>query len=63
MDEVLFFGEDDFDIFDIDGYELKFLVFFNKLLEIVKFLVKNVNKILFEVEKMLYFVLVFINVV
>ena len=22
MDEVLFFGEDDFDILDIDGYEL-----------------------------------------
>ncbi len=33
MDEVLFFGEDDFDILDIDGYELKpsaFLISYQK---------------------------------
>ena len=54
MDEVLFFGEDDFDILDIDGYELKPSSFFNKLPEIAKPLVKNANKILSEVEKMLY---------
>ena len=43
MDEVLFFGEDDFDILDIldiDGYELKPSAFFNKLPEIAKPLVK-----------------------
>ena len=50
MDEVLFFGEDDFDILDIDGYELKPSSFFNKLPEIAKPLVKNANKILSEVE-------------
>ena len=44
MDEVLFFGEDDFDILDIDGYELKPSAFFNKLPEIAKPLVKNANK-------------------
>ena len=33
MDEALFFGEDDFDILDIDGYELKPSSFFNKLPE------------------------------
>ena len=63
MDEVLFFGEDDFDILDIDGYELKPSSFFNKLPEIAKPLVKNANKILSEVEKMLYSAPAFINVV
>ena len=63
MDEVLFLGEDDFDILDIDGYELKPSSFFNKLPEIAKPLVKNANKILSEVEKMLYSAPAFINVV
>ena len=63
MDEVLFFGEDDFDILDIDGYELKPSSFFNKLPEIAKPLVKNANKILSEVEKMLYSAPAFIHVV
>ena len=36
MDEALFFGEDDFDILDIDGYELKPSSFFNKLPEIAQ---------------------------
>lgn len=54
MDEVLFFDENNFDILDIDGYELKPSAFFNKLPEIAKPLVKNANKILSEVEKMLY---------
>ena len=63
MDEVLFFGEDDFDILDIDGYELKPSSFFNKLPEIAKPLVKNATKILSEVEKMLYSAPAFINVV
>lgn len=63
MDEVLFFGEDDFDILDIDGYELKPSSFFNKLPEIAKPLVKNENKILSEVERMLYSAPAFINIV
>ena len=63
MDEILFFGEDDFNILDIDGYELKPSAFFNKLPEIAKPLVKNANKILSEVEKMLYSAPAFINVV
>ena len=63
MDEALFFGEDDFDILDIDGYELKPSSFFNKLPEIAQPLAKNANKILSEVEKMLYSAPAFIHVV
>ena len=55
MDEVLFFDENNFDILDIDGYELKPSAFFNKLPEIAKPLVKNANKILSEVEKNVIF--------
>lgn len=62
-EEILYFGPDDYEIIDVDGYKNKPSGIFNKLPEIAKPLLKNVNVIFSKVEQMLYTAPSFINAV